>query len=99
MYALQAMGVPAGVAQTTEDRFESDPQLKALKWTVELKQSEVGIWPARDYPIRFSETPSYIGGVVDRHGPSYGEDNDDVLSRILGYSQDEIDEFRKDGVL
>src|SRR5690606_38272990 len=38
MQALQAAGVAAGVCQTAEDRFESDPQLKHLGWMVELPQ-------------------------------------------------------------
>jgi crotonobetainyl-CoA:carnitine CoA-transferase CaiB-like acyl-CoA transferase len=99
MSALQTRGVPAGVAQDAQDRFENDPQLQALGWTVELNQTETGTWPARTYPVRFSETPLRMGGFKDRAAPNYGEDTDEVLSRILGYSESEIARLREDGVV
>lgn len=86
MQALQAEGVPAGVCQTAQDRYTSDPQLAHLGWMVDLEQTECGSWPARELPTRFSETPSYIGGPVDRHAPNYGEDNDYVYGTLLGLS-------------
>jgi crotonobetainyl-CoA:carnitine CoA-transferase CaiB-like acyl-CoA transferase len=98
MEALQQAGVPAGVCQTAQDRYERDPQLKHLEWLVELHQSEIGKWPVKEVPVKFSETPPYIGGVLDRHGPSYGEDNDYVLRTLLGLSQDQIAQLAGDGV-
>jgi crotonobetainyl-CoA:carnitine CoA-transferase CaiB-like acyl-CoA transferase len=94
MDALQARGVPAGVVQTAEDRLDRDPQLKALDWLVELEHTDHGWWPVREHPARFGETPTHMGGSTDRHGPKYGEDTDDVLIRILGYSAAEIEELR-----
>jgi crotonobetainyl-CoA:carnitine CoA-transferase CaiB-like acyl-CoA transferase len=52
-----------------------------------------------EHTVKFSETPTYIGGFKDRHGPNYGEDTDKVLSRILGYGQADIEGLRKDGVV
>ncbi len=98
MEALQRAGVPAGVCQTAADRYEHDPQLKHLEWLVELNQSEIGRWPVKEVPVKFSETPPYIGGFLDRHGPSYGEDNDYVLRAILGLSQDQIAQLTTEGV-
>ena len=57
MEAFQRAGVPAGVCQTAEDRYERDPQLKHLEWLVELNQSEIGRWPVKEVPVKFSETP------------------------------------------
>jgi crotonobetainyl-CoA:carnitine CoA-transferase CaiB-like acyl-CoA transferase len=99
MYALQARGVPAGVVQSAEDRVDHDPQLLALGWQVELRQTDQGWWPVRELPVRFSETPAYIGGLVDRMGPNYGEDTGDVLRRVLGYSDAEIASLRTDGIV
>lgn len=84
MQELQRRGVPAGVCQTAEDRCDIDPQLRHLGWQVELRQSEIGTWPVKEHPVMFSATPAYMGGRYDRSGPSYGEDTEDVLSRILG---------------
>jgi len=99
MYALQAAGVPAGVCQTAQDRCEHDPQLAHLGWTVELEQSEIGWWPVKETPLHYSETPTYIGGIKDRHGPSYAEDNEYVLGTILGLDQAEVDALKLEGVI
>ena len=98
MAALQGAGVPAGVCQTAQDRYEWDPQLKHLEWLVELNQSEIGTWPVKEVPVKLSETPPYIGGFLDRHGPTYGEDNDYVLRTLLGLSEHQIAQLAEDGV-
>ncbi|MCU1476384.1 MAG: hypothetical protein JWQ64_1077, partial [Subtercola sp.] len=99
MHRLQKVGVAAGVCQTAEDRVEFDPQLAHLGWLVELEHSEMGRWPVKEVPVQFSETPPYIGGRLDRHGPVYGEDNEYVLGEILGYSRAEIDLLTSSGVI
>jgi crotonobetainyl-CoA:carnitine CoA-transferase CaiB-like acyl-CoA transferase len=99
MASLQAAGVPAGVCQTTEDRCETDPQLRHLEWLVELEQTEIGRWPVRELPFKLSKTPPYIGGVVNRSGPNYGEDNDEIYQRLLGFTGDQIAQLRHGGVV
>ena len=99
MDALQSMGVPAGVSQTAQDRCESDPQLRHLGWLVELPQSEIGTWPAKEVPALLSDTPARVGGRVGRHGPSYGEDNEYVFGEILGLTTREIGELEADDVI
>ena len=99
MNELQARGVPAGVCQTAQDRCESDPQLKHLEWLVELEQSAIGKWPVKEIPMRLSATPGYIGGRLDRSGPSYGEDTCYVLSSILGLTDSEIERLYEKGAV
>ena len=99
MAALQAQGVPAGVCQTAEDRCETDPQLAHLGWQVELDQRDIGTWPVREVPVAFSATPSYIGGYLDRSGPSYGQDTETILGDLLGLSAEEIETLRHDDVI
>lgn len=99
MCALQSAGVAAGVCQSAEDRIEKDPQLRHLGWTTELVQSELGSWPAKSTPVRFSESPAYMGGIRDRHGPNYGEDNQYVYEELLGLSPDEISALAEAGVI
>jgi crotonobetainyl-CoA:carnitine CoA-transferase CaiB-like acyl-CoA transferase len=95
MSRLQAGNVPAGVCQTAEDRYESDPQLAHLDWLVELDQTEIGRWPVKEHPVQFSVTPTYMGGIFDRSGPNYGEDTDWVLTNLLGMTAEEIFELRQ----
>jgi crotonobetainyl-CoA:carnitine CoA-transferase CaiB-like acyl-CoA transferase len=99
MEELQRNHIPAGVCQTAQQRVEEDPQLKHLGWLTELNQSEIGRWPVREYPVKFSETPAYIGGRLDRSGPNYAEDNEYVLRDILGKSPEEIQAMRDSGAL
>jgi crotonobetainyl-CoA:carnitine CoA-transferase CaiB-like acyl-CoA transferase len=99
MDALQRRGVPAGVCQTAADRFDLDPQLRHLQWTIELPQSEIGTWPVMDFPVRMSGTPATMGGPLRRHGPSYAEDNDYVYGELLGYDAARMKQLRDDGVL
>ena len=99
MQALQSDGVPAGVCQTAEDRYDHDPQLKHLGWLVELDQSEIGRWPVKEHPVHMSETPTYIGGRHDRSGPSLGEDTDRVLKQYLGFDDAKIQNLRQNGAI
>ena len=99
MARLQAAGVPAGVCQTAQDRYEVDPQLAHLGWLVELPQTEIGTWPVKDHPVRMSETPARMGGPSNRSGPNYGEDTDAVLGGILGLDAEEIAGLRARGVV
>ncbi|WP_066285334.1 CaiB/BaiF CoA-transferase family protein [Arthrobacter sp. B6] len=99
MSALQIRGVPAGVCQDAQDRYETDPQLKHLQWLVELDQTEIGTWPVKEHPVRMEATPAYMGGRLNRSGPNYGEDTDYVLSEILGFDDSRIEELRQGGVV
>jgi hypothetical protein len=40
-----------------------------------------------------------MGGIADRHGPSYGEDNSYVYGEILGLSSAAIRELEEQGVI
>jgi crotonobetainyl-CoA:carnitine CoA-transferase CaiB-like acyl-CoA transferase len=99
MNALQKAHVPAGVCQNAEDRCETDPQLKHLGWLTEVPQTEVGTWPAKEFPVTFSETPTFIGGLIGRHGPNYGEDNEYVYGTMLGLTKAEIQELEVEGII
>ncbi|MFR9801909.1 CaiB/BaiF CoA transferase family protein [Pseudonocardia sp. RS010] len=98
MSALQSVGVPAGVCQTAQDRCDTDPQLAHLGWLVELGQSELGRWPVKEHPVKFSETPAYMGGPVDRSGPNYAEDNAYVFRDLLGFTAEEYLTLIDEGV-
>jgi crotonobetainyl-CoA:carnitine CoA-transferase CaiB-like acyl-CoA transferase len=99
MTTLQTHGVPAGLCATAQDRCEWDPQLKHLNWLTELRQSEIGWWPAKTPPTTLSETPAYQGGLPDRHGPSYGEDNQYVYQHILHLTPSQITDLQTQGVI
>lgn len=99
MEELQHRGVPAGVCQTAEDRCDRDQQLQHLGWQVELDQRDIGRWPVKEFPVQMSETPPYMGGPINRGGPSYGEGNNYIYNEILGLSTDDIESLRAEDVI
>ena len=99
MNRLQAAGVPAGVCQTPEDRYEHDPQLAALEWLVEVTGTEIGRWPVYEVPVKMSESPFYSPGAIGRGAPGYGEDNVYVYGELLGMSETEIAALADEGVI
>ena len=99
MEALQAAGVPAGVCQTAEDRCERDPQLAALGWLTEVTGTKIGRWPVVEMPARLSATPGYAGGRIDRGAPCYGEDNEHILTELLGLDAGEVADLAEQGVI
>jgi crotonobetainyl-CoA:carnitine CoA-transferase CaiB-like acyl-CoA transferase len=99
MTRLQGVGVPAGVCQTPEDRYEHDPQLAALEWLVEVTGTEIGRWPVYEVPVKMSESPFYAPGRIDRGAPGFGEDNAYVYGELLGMSDSEIAALADEGVI
>jgi crotonobetainyl-CoA:carnitine CoA-transferase CaiB-like acyl-CoA transferase len=99
MMKLQKAGVPAGVCQNAEDRVDTDPQLRHLKWLTEVTGTKIGTWPVYEIPMKLSKTPAYIGGPIDRGAPCYGEDNLWVLTEMLGRTPSEVERLAEEGVI
>src|SRR5437588_26641 len=99
MIKLQRAGVPAGACQNAEDRVDSDPQLRHLKWLTEVTGTKVGTWPVYEIPMKMTKTPAYIGGPINRGAPCYGEDNMYVLTELLGRTPSEVERLAEEGVI
>jgi crotonobetainyl-CoA:carnitine CoA-transferase CaiB-like acyl-CoA transferase len=99
MTSLQQAGVIAGVCQTSADRVDRDAQLRHDNVFAYLNMPTVGIWPVREIPWKSSGASAHVGGSLGRGFPSYGEDNDYVFGRLLGISEDDINQFMKDGAI
>ena len=99
MLKLQRAGVPAGVCQNAEDRCDNDPQLRHLKWLTEVTGTKIGTWPVYELPMKFTATPAYIGGPVNRGAPGYGEDNEWLLTNLLGMSHGDVEKLAEEGVI
>ncbi len=99
MERLQAAGVSAGVCQTAEDRCDHDPQLAHLSWLTEVHGTRIGTWPVTELPMKFSATPAHIGGLTNRGAPMYGEDSEYILTKLLGFSQSDVEKLAEEGVI
>jgi crotonobetainyl-CoA:carnitine CoA-transferase CaiB-like acyl-CoA transferase len=91
---LRGAGVPAYVVLRAPD-LHADPQLVHREFFVPLDHPRVG--PALyDGPVTlFSGTPA----VLRNSGPAVGHDSFDVMTRILGYGEEQVAELAAAGVL
>jgi crotonobetainyl-CoA:carnitine CoA-transferase CaiB-like acyl-CoA transferase len=95
MYALQAAGVPAGATQRTDDKMERDPQLSERGFYRTAPHSELGEHRFEGFPARFSRARWQM----NRGAPMVGEDTLDVLTRLLGYSAEEVAAMQAEAAL
>ena len=93
--ALRAAGVPAVTVPTQRERIDEDPEHE--RW---------GLWPTvrhtRHGDVRVDGIPAHLSATdwqLQRGGPLLGEDNDAVLTGLLGLDASEIEQLRADGVL
>jgi benzylsuccinate CoA-transferase BbsF subunit len=91
---LQSRGVPAHAIQHSADCV-ADPQLKHRGHFIDAEHARWGTTFVEAPGFRLSRTP----GRVHRAGPTLGEDNEHVLAKLLGYSNDRIAEIVLSGAL
>ena len=92
--ALQARGVPAHTVQNSAE-LVVDPQLAHRGHFIELDHPIHGTTTVEGSHSLLSRTPARI----DRVAPTFGRDNYEVLSEILGYDGDRIAELAAAAVL
>ena len=95
MVALQEAGVPAGVAQTVEDKVRHDPQLAFRGLYKTLDDPVLG-------PKRYEDVPVTMSGLevgVARPSPWLGADTRDVLSGLLGYSEERLEQLKANAII
>jgi benzylsuccinate CoA-transferase BbsF subunit len=94
MALLQAQGVAAGVVQSARD-LAKDPQLKERGFFIEIAHPETGKTVSDAAPVRLSDTPPQYS----RPAPLPGRDNDYVYGELLGLSEREMANLKKQGVI
>lgn len=93
-HRLQAAGVKAGPVLNPADLLE-DRHLKARGFFQYLDRPEVGRQPYPGIGIRFSKTP-----MRDRMpAPTLGQHNEEILRRVLGMSDQEIEQLEREQVI
>jgi len=95
MAMLQSAGVPAGVCQSPGDRVERDAQFKARGWWTSMPHPEMGETAGIDgVTPHLSLTP----GMNRTASPLLGAHTHDVMTGLLGLSEDEFAEHSEMGV-
>lgn len=92
--ALEAAGVPCGPINDVAQVF-ADPQVRARGLAISLPHGLGGVVPQVASPIRLSETPVEYR----RAPPMLGEHTLEVLTQLLGMSDEAVMALREAGVL
>lgn len=91
---LRAVSIPCGPIQTIDEVF-ADPQVLARGMVVEVEHPAMGPMTTVANPIKFSASPV----TYEKAPPLIGEDTEEVLTRVLGYEQEEIRALRDRGIV
>ncbi|MCX7180978.1 MAG: CoA transferase, partial [Proteobacteria bacterium] len=94
MEELLRNGVKAGMVKDAREAIE-DPHLRQRGFWAYLDHPEVGVSLYNRAPIKFSRTPV----IMETPAPSIGQHTKEVLSGMLGYSEQEIQKMTSDQVL
>jgi len=87
-------GIPCGPINTF-DRVFNDPQVKHLGLVQEVEHPHYGKVKVVGPPATFSE--SRIG--IQSPPPLLGEHNQEILMGLLGYSPEEVEKLKGQGVI
>jgi crotonobetainyl-CoA:carnitine CoA-transferase CaiB-like acyl-CoA transferase len=91
---LVAHGVPAGTGRDPR-AISRHPQFVARGFYEEVDHASLGRYPAPGFPFRFATVDHWLHTAA----PRFGEHNHDVLTRILGRSDDEVARLEADEVI
>lgn len=95
MAILQKAGIAAGVVANGEDLCVRDPQLQTRGYWAKVKTPEGEEVTLDGVPFKLSTTPGYVSAP----GPLLGEHTDDVLRRLLNFSDAEIQKLKAEKVI
>ena len=87
-------GIPSALVNTV-DKVISDPQLLARNMLVEVDHPSYG-------KVKILGNPVKMSGFTEETftaAPTLGEHNKEILSELLGYSQDKIDNLKKEKII
>ena len=91
---LRAVKIACGRVNTM-DRVFDHPQIEPLNIVAEVDHPTAGKIKLVGIPVEYSETP----GSIRLPPPLLGQHTDEILSELMGYSNQEIEAFRKEGTV
>ena len=77
------------------DRVFSHPQIKPRNMVIEVKHPTAEKIRLVGIPVKYSETP----GSVRLPPPLLGQNTEEIIQDLLGYSREETEIFRHEGVI
>ena len=92
--ALREAGIPSSPVNDIRDAL-NDPQVRSRNMVVEIDHPEIGVYEALGNPIKSSEMEDGPFAAP----PLLGQHTDEILSGLLGMSDDDIQALRNDGIV
>ncbi|UCC43546.1 MAG: CoA transferase [Candidatus Zixiibacteriota bacterium] len=94
MDLLVGAAIPCGPVNNMQHLF-ADPQVHHRDMIAEVPHPTIGALRLVGLPIKYSETP----GKIRLHPPLLGEHTDELLTDLLGYSQEKIEALKTDKIV
>ena len=91
---LEKGGVPAAQINNVAQAF-SDPQVLSRNMIVEINHPKCGRIKTIGNPLKMSQ----ISKEVFTPPPVLGQHNEEIICELLGYSEEELDQFKKNKVI
>ena len=91
---MDEVGVPCEPVVRPEE-LKDDPQLNARQMLVDVECGDLGRYKIPGIAIKLSDTP----GSIECPGPRLGEHTEEILTTLLGYSEEKIATLKQEGVL
>jgi crotonobetainyl-CoA:carnitine CoA-transferase CaiB-like acyl-CoA transferase len=93
--ALQRAGVPAAAVQKPQERVDADSSTGGFGLWPTVTHTKMGRVRIDGLPVHFSETDWRM----TRGAPCLGEHTEEVLTRLLGFTADDVARLREEGVV
>jgi formyl-CoA transferase len=91
---FRAAKIPCGTVNSM-DRVFNHPQIEPLELVAELEHPTAEKIKVVGIPVNYSETP----GSIRRPPPLLGQHTAEILSELLGFTETEIEDLRKEGII
>jgi len=91
---LLGFGMPVAEIYSVKE-LVNDPHLIERGMFTEVEHPKAGTIKVTNFPVKFSETP----GEIQTATPLLGQHNEEILSKILGYTEEQIQNLEKAGVI
>jgi crotonobetainyl-CoA:carnitine CoA-transferase CaiB-like acyl-CoA transferase len=91
---LAKTGLPCGRINSIPDVF-AHPQAQARNLTLETEHASAGTVKLPGFPYKFSATPAEI----QKPPPMLGQHTEEVLTSLLEYSRDDVEELKGKGAV
>lgn len=98
MNMLHQLHIPCGIVKDVVELLD-DPHLKSRDMIIDINHPKLGKIKTFNMPIMFDDENIGIKQSENPLDPGIGENNEDILKKVLGISDENIDKLYEDGTL